>query len=142
MQIHYIDRQLDRMQEWMKELQVIPETTPKGKGMTGNHPLATNQLWVNETELVPIVEIEIANGKNTDHTTSKLSPHPTPKRQKPDKSNGQIETPQDPSCNEYRVPDIDQEGRQTKGAFDQTGVDALHCRQLQKMSKEILWNRE
>ena len=28
-QIHYIDRLLDRMQESMKELQIIPETTPK-----------------------------------------------------------------------------------------------------------------
>ena len=45
----------------MKELQIIQETTPKGKGMTGNHSLALKQLWVNETKLVPIVQIQIAN---------------------------------------------------------------------------------
>ena len=33
----------------MTELQVIPETTPKGKGMTGKYSLALKQLWVNET---------------------------------------------------------------------------------------------
>ena len=88
-QIHYIDRQLGKMQESMKELQVIPETTPKGKGMTGNHSLAWKQLWINETELAPIVQIQVANGRDTDHTTSKLSPHPIPSRQNPDESNGQ-----------------------------------------------------
>ena len=33
----------------MKELQKIPEITPKGKGMTGYHSLAPKQLWVKET---------------------------------------------------------------------------------------------
>ena len=55
-QIHYIDRQLDRMQELMKELQIIPETTPKGEGMTGNHSLAPKQVWVNKMELAPVVQ--------------------------------------------------------------------------------------
>ena len=41
----------------MKELQVIQESTPKGKGMTENHSLALKHLWVNETELAPIVQI-------------------------------------------------------------------------------------
>ena len=41
-QIHYKDKWLDRMQESMKELQVIQETTPKGEGMTRNHSLAPN----------------------------------------------------------------------------------------------------
>ena len=56
----------------MKELQVNSETTPKVKGTTGNHSLALKQLWVNETELVPIVQIQIAYDKDTDHTTSKV----------------------------------------------------------------------
>ena len=43
----------------MKELQVCRETTPKCKGMTGNHSLALKQLWV--TELAPIVQIQITN---------------------------------------------------------------------------------
>ena len=75
----------------MKELQVIPETTPKGKDMTGNHILALKQLWVNET--APIVDIQIANDRDTNHTTSKLSPPPISNRQKSDKSNGQIKIP-------------------------------------------------
>ena len=62
----------------MKELQVIAETTPKGKGMAGNHSLAPKQLWVNETELVPIVQILMAKDRDTDHTTSKLPSHPIP----------------------------------------------------------------
>ena len=113
------------------ELHVIPETTPNGEGMTRNHSLALKHLWVNETELVPIEQIQIVNDKDTEHTTSKLSSHPIPNRQKPDESNGQIRIPQDPSCNEYWIPDIDQECRQTTGIFNQTGIDALHCRQLQ-----------
>ena len=60
------------MQESMKELQVILETTPKGTDMTGNHFLAQKQLLVNETELVSIVQI--AKDRNTNHTLSKLSP--------------------------------------------------------------------
>ena len=39
----------------MKELQVIPETTPKGGDMIGNHFLEQMQLLVNETELALIV---------------------------------------------------------------------------------------
>ena len=108
-QLQYIDRQLDRMQELMKELQVIPETTPKGKDMTGNHILAPKQLWVNETEPAPIVQI--ANDRDADHTPSQMPPHPIPNRQKPDKSKGMVENCQDPSCNDYWVPDIYQEYR-------------------------------
>ena len=52
----------------MKELQVIPETAPKGKGMTRNHSVAPKQLWVNKTELAPIVQIQIANNGHTNHT--------------------------------------------------------------------------
>ena len=42
-----MDRQLDKMQKMM-ELQVNPETTPKGKGMTRNHSLAPKLFWVIE----------------------------------------------------------------------------------------------
>ena len=38
----------------MKELQVVPGTTPKGEGMTRNDILAQKQLWVDETDLVPM----------------------------------------------------------------------------------------
>ena len=92
------------MQELMKELQIIPETTPKGKGMTGNHSLALKQLWVNEMELSPIEQIQVANDRDTDLTTSKLPSHPIQNRQKPDESNGQIGIPQDPSCNQCWTP--------------------------------------
>ena len=126
----------------MKELQVNPETTPKGEGMTGNHSLAPKQLWVNETELAPIVQIKIAYDRDTNHTTSKLPSHPIPNRQKPDKSNGWISIPQDPSCTEYWSPDIDQECKKVKGMFSQKGIEVLHCRQLKIRNKEILWNRE
>ena len=126
----------------MKELQVIQETTPKGEGMTGNHSLVPKQLWVKETELVPTVQIQIANDRDTDHTTSKLFLHPILNRQKPNKSNGQIKIPQDALCNEYWIPYVNQECRQTKGAFDHPGVDVLHCRQLQTKSRKIHWNRE
>ena len=115
----------------MKKLQAIPETTPKAKGMTGNHSLALKQLWVTETELAPIVQIQIANDRDINHPTSKLHSYPIPNRQKPDESNGQIRIPKDQSCNEYWIPDIDQECRQTKGTFNQTVIDALHSRQLQ-----------
>ena len=117
----------------MKELQVVPETTPKGKGMTGNQFLAQKQLWANETELGPMVQI--ANDRDTNHTPSKLSPHPIPNRQKPEESNGQVEISQDPSCNDYWVPDINQEYRETKEAFGQTSADALHCKQLQNIEQ-------
>ena len=77
----------------MKELLVIPETTPMGEGMTGNHSLAPKLSWVNETELVPLVQIQIAKDRDTNHTTSKLSPHSIPNGQRPDESNGQIKIP-------------------------------------------------
>ena len=60
-----------------------------------------------------------------------MSPHSIQNRQKPDECNGQIKIPQNPSCNEYFIPDIDHECWQTKETFGQTGADALHCRQLQ-----------
>ena len=75
------------MQESMKELQVIPETTPKGKGMTANHSLALKQLWVNETKLAPIVQIQVLSDRETDHTSSKVPLHPSPNSQKLNKSN-------------------------------------------------------
>ena len=56
------------MQESMEELEFIPETTPKGKGMTGNHSLVLKQLWINETDLAPIGHIQIANDRDTNHT--------------------------------------------------------------------------
>ena len=62
----------------MKELQVVPETSFKGKGMTRNHIFAQKKLLVNETDLVPMVEI--ANDRVTNHTPSKLFSHPTPNR--------------------------------------------------------------
>ena len=74
-----------------------------------------------------IVQIQIANERDTNCTTSKLPSHPISNRQKPDESNGQIRILQDPSCNKYWIPDTDQECRQTKGTFNQTGTDALHC---------------
>ena len=94
--------------------------------MNGNFSLAPKQLWVSETELVPV--IQIANDRDTDDTTSKLPSHPISNRQNSDKSNGQIRIPQDPSCNEYWTPDTDQECRQIKSMFSQTGTEALHCR--------------
>ena len=80
----------------MKKLKIIPETTPKSKDMIGNHSLALKQMWVNETELTPIIQIQIANDRNTEHITSKLPSHPIPDRQKPDKSNGWIKSPSRP----------------------------------------------
>ena len=68
------------MQESMRDLQVIPETTPKGEGITWNHSLTLQQLWVNETELAPIIQIELASDKETDHTSSKLPSHPSANR--------------------------------------------------------------
>ena len=66
------------MQESTKELQVIPQTTSKDKGMTGNHSFALKQLWVNETELVPIVQIQIVSDGETDCTSTKLPLHLSP----------------------------------------------------------------
>ena len=128
-QLQYIDTQLDKMQESMKELQVVPETAPKGKSITGNHILAQKQLWVNDTYLAPMVQI--ANDRDTTHTSSKLPPHLTPNRLKPKDSNGQVDISHDPSCNDYWTPDINQVYMETGEAFDHTSADALHCRQLQ-----------
>ena len=72
--------------------------------MTRNHSLAPKQLWVNETELVPIVQIQIESDRETDHTSSKLPLHQSSNRQKLDESNKQIRIPQDPSCNENWFP--------------------------------------
>ena len=83
------------------------------------------QLWVNETDCSVVPILQIANDRDTNHTPSKLSPHPVQNRQKPDKSNGQVEISQDPSCNDYWVPNINQEYRKTKEAFDQTSAIAL-----------------
>ena len=91
----------------MKKLQVIPENTPKSKDMTGNHFLAQKQLWINKAELAPIVQI--ANDRDTNHTPSKLFPYPMPNRKKTDKNNRQVEISKDPSCNNYWVPDMNQE---------------------------------
>ena len=126
----------------MKELQVNPETTPKGKGMTGNHSLAPKQLWVNETEQAPIVQIRVANDRDTNHTTSKLPSFPIPNRQKPHESNGQIGISQDPSYTKYWILDIDQDCRQAKGTFSQTGIDTLHCRQLENKEQGNTLNKK
>ena len=88
-----------------------------------------------QTELAPIVQIQIVSDRETDHTSSKLPSHPSPNRQKLDKSNRQVRIPQDWSCNENSVPDTDQECGQMKRMFNQTGIDVLHCRQLQNKEK-------
>ena len=75
--------------------------------------------------------VQIAYDRDTDHTPSKLPPHLTPNRQKLKDSNGKVEISHDPFCNDYLTPEINQEYRETKEAFDQTSADALHCRQLQ-----------
>ena len=55
--------------------------------MTRNHSLTPKQLWVNETELAPIVQIQVASERETDLTSSRLPLHPGPNRQKLDGSN-------------------------------------------------------
>ena len=69
--------------------------------------------------------------RETNHTSSKSSSHPSPNRQKLDGSNGQIRISQDPSCNDNWVPHTDQECGQMMRIFNQIGIDVLHCRQLQ-----------
>ena len=101
-----------------------------GKCVIRNHILAQKQLWVNDTDLVPWVQT--ANDRDTDHTPSKLPSHLTPNKQMLKDSNGKLEISQDPSCNDYWTPDINQEYRETREAIDQASTDALCCRQVQE----------
>ena len=112
----------------MKEMKLVPATTPKGKGITKNQILAQKQLWVDEMGLVPVVQI--ASDRDIDQMPPKLPPHSSPNSKRPNKSNRQVEISQDPTCNDYWAPVTNQEYRETKEAFDQTYADALHCRQL------------
>ena len=105
------------------QLQVIPETTPKGECMTRIPSLAPKQLWVNKTELAPIVQIQVVSDRETDHTSSKFPLHPSPNRQKPDESKGLIRIHQHPSCNKNWDPNTDKECGKIKGMFNQTGID-------------------
>ena len=43
-QLQYIDRWLDKVQESMKELQLVPVTTPKGEGIMKSQILSQKQL--------------------------------------------------------------------------------------------------
>ena len=58
-QLQYIDRQIDKVQESMKELQLVPGTTPKGKGIEKNQILLQKQYWVgqqtDEIDQVPTI---------------------------------------------------------------------------------------
>ena len=103
--------------------------------MTRNHILAQKQLWVDEMDLAPMVQVD--SDRDMDHIPSKLSPHPNPNSQRPNKSNGQVQISQDPTCNDYWAPVTNQEYRETKEVFDQRHADALHCRQLKTKSRAI-----
>ena len=87
------------VQESMREMQLVPGTIPKGKGMTRNQILAEKQLWVDELDLVPMVQIAIDRDINQTHP--KLPPHQSPNRQRSNKSNRQVEISQDLTCNDY-----------------------------------------
>ena len=41
----------------MREMQLVPGTTPKDKSMTRNQILAEKQLCLDEMDLVPMVQI-------------------------------------------------------------------------------------
>ena len=75
--------------------------------MARNQILAQKQLWIDETDLMPMVQI--ASDRDINHMPPKLSPLPNPNRQRPNKSNGKVEISQDPTCNDYWAPVINQE---------------------------------
>ena len=58
-QLQYIDRWLDKVQDLMKELQLVPGTIPKGTGVTRNQILSQKQLWIgqqtDDVDLAPMV---------------------------------------------------------------------------------------
>ena len=68
----------------MKELQLVPGTTPKGKGITRNQILSQKQLWIgqqtDEIDLAPMVQI--LSDRDIDHAHPKLPPHLNPSRQR------------------------------------------------------------
>ena len=76
-QLQYIRGQLDKVHELMKELQLVPGTTPKGKGITRNQILSQKQLWVgqqtDEIDIAPVVQI--ASDRDIDHMPPKSPPH-------------------------------------------------------------------
>ena len=60
----------------MKETQLVLGTTLKGKSMTRNQILAWKQLWVDEMDLVSMVQI--ASDRDINQIPPKLPPHPSP----------------------------------------------------------------
>ena len=135
-QLQYIDRWLDKVQESMKELQLVPGTTPKGKGIIRNQNLSQKQLWVgqqrDDIDLAPMVKI--TSDRDINHTPPKSSPYLNPSRWRPNESSGQVESSQDPTLNVFWASVTNQEYRETKEASDKICADALHCSQL--------WNKE
>ena len=59
-------------------MQLVPGTTPKGKSITRNQILAQKQLWVDEMDLAPM--IQIASDRDINHMPPKLPPHPSTNR--------------------------------------------------------------
>ena len=73
-QLQYIDRQLDKVQELMKELQFVPEITPKGKSIKKNQILSQTQLWVDQQadkiDHMPI--IQVSSVRDINHTSPRM----------------------------------------------------------------------
>ena len=88
-QLEYIDMWLDKVQELMKELQLVPGTTPKGKEIKRNQILSEKQLWVvqqtDEIDQAPM--ICVSSVRDINHTSPKTSPHLNLCGQRPDESN-------------------------------------------------------
>ena len=62
----------------MREMELVPGTTPHGRSMTRNQIPAQKQLWVDEMDLVSMVQV--ASDRDINQMSPKLPPYPSPNR--------------------------------------------------------------
>ena len=75
--------------------------------------------------------VQIASDRDIKHMPCKLPPLLNLSRQRPNKSNGQVEISKNQPPNYYWVSVANQENRETKEASDEIHADVVHCSQLQ-----------
>ena len=110
----------------MKELHLVPGTTPKGKGIMKNQILSQKQLWVGQQtdEIDQAPMIWVSSVRDINHTSPKTSSHLNPSGQRPEIS-------QEPTSNDYPSSVANQGYVETKEVCGQICAYALLCSQLQ-----------
>ena len=111
----------------MKDLQLVPGTTPKGTGIVSNQILSQKQLWVGQQrdEIDQVPMIWLSSARDINHASLKRSLHLNPSGQRSGKSNRQLEISQEPTPIDYWTSVANQGYEETKETCDQMHPDVL-----------------